>query len=500
VPALPFLDRGDKALTTRALVGDGAVEPDAVFELAKNHDATMVDLKFTDLPGTWQHMGMALGTLETDSFSDGIGFDGSSIRGFQEIYESDMLLMPDASSAIIDPFYEQTTISIVCTVVDPITREPYTRDPRYVAQKAEEYLHAGGVADTCFFGPEAEFYLFDHVAFDQRANTAFYEVESEEGHWTSGHGFQRRGEGLASLGYKNRSQEGYFPAPPNDTHSDLRAQMVATLEALGIRTESHHHEVGGPGQAEIDLRFLPLLQMADALQLHKYVVKNTAKEVGKTATFLPKPIFEENGSGMHCHQSLWKDGETLMHDVSGYALLSPLALSYAAGLLEHGRALMAFCAPSTNSYRRLVPGYEAPVLLKHSQRNRSAAVRIPMYSTSPKAKRIEFRPPDPLANPYLAFPAMMMAGLDGIARGLRPSDPLDTNLYELAPEVLGDIATVPTTLDEALDALEADHSFLTEGGVFTDDLIATYIEFHREQSDKVKIRPHPFEFPLYFDG
>jgi glutamine synthetase len=276
--------------------------------------------------------------------------------------------------------------------------------------------------------------------------------------------------------------------------------MVSTLEALGIRTESHHHEVGGPGQAEIDLRFLPLLEMADALQLHKYVVKNTAKSHGKTATFLPKPIFEENGSGMHCHQSLWKDGETLMHDERGYALLSPLALSYAAGLLEHGRALMAFCAPSTNSYRRLVPGYEAPVLLKHSQRNRSAAVRIPMYSPSPKGKRIEFRPPDPLANPYLAFPAMLMAGLDGIARNLKPSDPLDMNLYDLPPDVLADVPTVPTTLDEALDALQDDHGFLTEGGVFTDDLIETYIEFHREQSDKVKIRPHPFEFPLYFDG
>ena len=276
--------------------------------------------------------------------------------------------------------------------------------------------------------------------------------------------------------------------------------MVIVLEALGIRTESHHHEVGGPGQGEIDLRFLPLLEMADALQLHKYVVKNTAKQAGKAATFLPKPIFEENGSGMHVHQSLWKDGETLMHSADGYGLLSPLALHYAAGLLEHASALMAFCAPATNSYRRLVPGYEAPVLLKHSQRNRSAAVRIPMYSASPKAKRLEFRPPDPLANPYLAFPAMLMAGLDGIERELNPGEPIDRNLYELPPEQLADIPTVPTTLDEALDALEADHAFLTRGGVFTDDLIATYIEFRREQSDRVKIRPHPYEFPMYFDG
>jgi glutamine synthetase len=366
--------------------------------------------------------------------------------------------------------------------------------------KAEEHLRSTGVADLAYFGPEAEFYVFDHVAFDQQANTAFYEVDSEEGHWTSGQGFQRRGEGLSALGYTNRSQEGYFPAPPNDTLSDLRARMVIVLEALGIQTESHHHEVGGPGQGEIDLRFLPLLEMADALQLHKYVVKNTAKEAGKSATFLPKPIFEENGSGMHVHQSLWKDGETLMHAADGYGLLSPLALHYAAGLLEHAPALLAFCAPTTNSYRRLVPGYEAPVLLKHSQRNRSAAVRIPMYSASPKTKRLEFRPPDPLANPYLALPAMLMAGLDGIERELDPGEPMDTNLYELPPEQLADIPTVPATLDEALDALDADHAFLTRGGVFTDDLISAYVEFRRDQSDRVKIRPHPYEFPMYFDG
>jgi glutamine synthetase len=492
--------KATEPLTVGGLVGDGDVTPGAVLEFAKRHDAQLVDLKFTDLPGTWQHMGMALRSLDEDAFSEGIGFDGSSIRGFQEIYESDMLLMPDPSTAILDPFYEAPTISVVCTVLDPITREPYTRDPRYIAIKAEQHLRDGGVADTCYFGPEAEFYVFDHVAFDQQAHTAFYEVDSEEGHWTSGQGFQRRGEGLAALGYKNRSQEGYFPAPPNDTLSDLRGTMVIVLEALGIRTESHHHEVGGPGQGEIDLRFLPLLQMADALQLHKYVVKNTAKQAGKTATFMPKPIFEENGSGMHVHQSLWKGGETLMHDANGYALLSPLALSYAAGLLEHAKALLAFCAPSTNSYRRLVPGYEAPVLLKHSQRNRSAAVRIPMYSAAPKAKRLEFRPPDPLANPYLAFSAMMMAGLDGIERGLDPGSPIDQNLYELPPGQLADIPTVPTTLDEALDALEADHAFLTKGDVFTDDLIDTYIEYRREQSDRVKIRPHPYEFPLYFDG
>jgi glutamine synthetase len=494
------LNSKTEPLHVGALVGDRAAAPGDVLDLAERHGAAMVDLKFTDLPGTWQHMGMALRSLDEDAFSEGIGFDGSSIRGFQEIYESDMLLMPDPSSAILDPFYEAPTISVVCTVLDPITREPYTRDPRYVATKAEQHLRSTGIADVCYFGPEAEFYVFDHVAFDQQAHTAFYEVESEEGHWTSGQGFQRRGEGLSSLGYKNRSQEGYFPAPPNDTLSDLRGTMVLVLEALGIRTESHHHEVGGPGQGEIDLRFLPLLEMADGLQLHKYVVKNTAKQAGKTATFMPKPIFEENGSGMHVHQSLWKGGETLMHAEGGYALLSPLALHYAAGLLAHAQALLAFCAPTTNSYRRLVPGYEAPVLLKHSQRNRSAAVRIPMYSPSPKGKRIEFRPPDPLANPYLAFSAMLMAGLDGIERQLDPGEPIDRNLYELPPEQLADIPTVPTSLDDALDALESDHAFLTRGDVFTEDLIETYVEFRREQSDRVKIRPHPYEFPLYFDG
>jgi glutamine synthetase len=501
MPAVDVLsEKVTEPLHVGALVADGPAKASDVTALAERHRARMVDLKFTDLPGTWQHMGMALESLDEDAFTEGIGFDGSSIRGFQEIYESDMLLLPDPSTAILDPFYEAPTISVVCTVLDPITREPYTRDPRYVAIKAQDHLRSTGIADTCYFGPEAEFYVFDHVAFDQQAHTAFYEVESEEGHWTSGQGFQRRGEGLAALGYKNRSQEGYFPAPPNDTLSDLRATMVLVVEALGIRTESHHHEVGGPGQGEIDLRFLPLLEMADALQLHKYVVKNTAKQAGKTATFMPKPIFEENGSGMHVHQSLWKGGETLMHDAGGYALLSPVALQYAAGLLTHAKALLAFCAPTTNSYRRLVPGYEAPVLLKHSQRNRSAAVRIPMYSPSPKAKRLEFRPPDPLANPYLAFPAMLMAGLDGIERGLDPGQPIDRNLYELPSEELADIPTVPTTLDEALDALEADHAFLTRGNVFTEDLIETYIEFRREQSDRVKIRPHPYEFPLYFDG
>jgi glutamine synthetase len=365
-----------------------------------------------------------------------------------------------------------------------------------VAQKAERHLRETGIADTAFFGPEAEFYIFEHVAYDQQAHTAFYEVQSQEAFWNMGEGFREGG----NLGHKPRSQEGYFPAPPMDTHGDLRTLMVMVLEALGVDCEFHHHEVGGPGQGEIDLRFAPLLRMADTLMLHKYIVKNTARAAGKTVTFMPKPVFEENGSGMHVHQSLWKGGETLMFDENGYALLSDLALSYVAGLLEHGRALMAFCAPGTNSYRRLVPGYEAPVNLVHSQRNRSACVRIPMYLASPKAKRVEFRPPDPTANPYLAFPAMMMAGLDGIERGLKPSDPVDTDLYDLSPQELAAITNVPGSLDEALEALQADHDFLLKGGVFTQDLIDEWITYKRDESDTVKLRPHPWEFPLYYDG
>jgi len=467
-----------------------------VLAFAKEHDARMVDLKFTDMPGTWQHMSMSLRSLSEDDFEDGLGFDGSSIRGFQEIAESDMLLMMDPSTAKIDPFYSEKTLSLICNIIDPITREAYSRDPRYVAQKAEKHLASTGVADTAYFGPEAEFYIFDHVAFDQQNYMAFYEVDAEEAYWNVGKGF---GEG-GNLGHKPRSQEGYFPAPPMDTLGDLRAMMIIVLEALGIATEFHHHEVGGPGQAEIDLRFAPLLQMADTLMTHKYVVKNTARAAGKTATFIPKPIFEENGSGMHVHQSLWKGGETLMFNKDGYALLSDLALSYAAGLIEHGRSLMAFCAPTTNSYRRLVPGYEAPVNLVHSQRNRSACVRIPMYLSSPKAKRVEFRPPDPLANPYLAFSAMLMAGLDGVERGLKPGDPVDTDLYELSPEELAKIVNVPGSLAEAMDALEDDHAFLLKGDVFTQDLLDEWISYKRAEAKQVDLRPHPWEFPLYYDG
>jgi glutamine synthetase len=472
-----------------------------VLALAQEHGVRMVDFKFTDLPGTWQHLGLSMHSLDEDAFVEGLGFDGSSIRGFQEIAESDMVLLPDPTTALVDPFHEQKTLSIVCNVIDPITREPYSRDPRYVARKAEDYLVATGIADTCFMGPEAEFYVFEHVAFDQRANTAFYEVDSDEGYWNRGRGFGAERNGTPNLGYKLRSQQGYFPAAPGDTHGDLRARMVTTLESMGLPCEFHHHEVGSAGQAEINVRFATLLRMADQLQLQKYVVKNVAAQAGKTATFMPKPVFEENGSGMHVHQSLAKGGDNVMYDFDGYGLLSREALNYIGGLLAHGRALMAFCAPTTNSYRRLVPGYEAPVNLVYSQRNRSAACRIPVYSASARAKRVEFRPPDPSCNPYLAFSAMLMAGLDGIQSRIDPGAPVDHDLFEMPEEELAKIPQVPSSLDEALDALEQDHDFLLRGGVFTEDLVRTWIDYKRaEEADQVRLRPHPWEFALYYDA
>jgi glutamine synthetase len=491
-------------LTVERFVGGREVEVKDVLALAQEHGVRMVDFKFTDLPGTWQHLGLSIHSLDPEAFTEGLGFDGSSIRGFQEISDSDMVLVPDASSAVIDPFHEQRTLSIICDVIDPITREPYSRDPRYVAMKAERHLAQTGIADTCYMGPEAEFFIFDHVAFDQRAHTAFYEVDSGEAYWNMGRGFgsdavKRNGD--SNLGYKIRSQQGYFPSAPSDTHGDLRARMVTELEAMGVRCEFHHHEVGSAGQAEINVRFNTLLRMADQIQLQKYVIKNVAAQAGKTATFMPKPLFEENGSGMHVHQSLGKGGDNVMYDFNGYAQLSREALNYIGGILKHGRALMAFCAPTTNSYRRLVPGYEAPVNLVYSQRNRSAAVRIPVYSSSPKAKRLEFRPPDPTANPYLAFSALLMAGLDGIQNRLDPGQPVDVDLFELSEEELASIQHVPGSLDEALDALEEDHEFLLQGGVFTEDLIQTWIEYKRKnEADAVRMRPHPWEFALYYDA
>ena len=489
-------------LTIQRWADTAEPEPRHVLAMAREHGVRMVDFKFTDLPGTWQHVSLSINGLDEGAFEEGLGFDGSSIRGFQEISESDMILVPDASTTVVDPFHEQRTMSIVCNIFDPITREPYTRDPRYVAQKAEGYLLETGIADTCYMGPEAEFFIFDHVAFDQTVNRAFYEVDSSQGFWNRGAGFGAgaNGDGARNLGYTLRPQEGYFPAPPGDTHSDLRARMVVVLEEMGIPCEFHHHEVSAGGQAEIDLRFDRLLRMADNLQTYKYVVKNVAHQAGKSATFMPKPLFEENASGMHVHQSLFLGGDNVMYDFNGYGLLSRDALNYIGGLLAHGRSLMAFCAPTTNSYRRLVPGYEAPVNLAYSQRNRSACVRIPVYSPAEKAKRIEFRPPDPTANPYLAFSAMMMAGLDGIQERIDPGNPVDKDLFELPPEELAGIPSVPGSLDKALDALEADHEFLLKGGVFTEDLIETWIEYkRREECDPVRLRPHPWEFALYYD-
>ncbi len=471
-------------------LSNGAVEtaPAEALEWSRKSQAKMVDLKFTDLLGAWQHMTLPLSAFGEDAFEEGLGFDGSSIRGWQGISESDMLLFPQADTAILDPFTETPTISILCEIVDPLTHEPYAKDPRRLARRAEEYLRSTGVADTAYFGPESEFFVFDSVAYDMSINNAYYEVDSAEGHWNSG---------TSGLGYTVRPKEGYFPPSPSDTLHDLRSEMVLTLESLGIPCEFHHHEVATGGQCEIDMRFGTLTRMADQVMTYKYVVKNVARRHGKTATFMPKPLFGDNGSGMHCHQSLWKEGATLMADPSGYAGLSATARSYVGGILAHAPALLAFCAPTTNSYRRLVPGYEAPVNLVYSQRNRSACIRIPMYSQSPKAKRIEFRCPDPTANPYLAFSAMLMAGLDGIEKGMDPGAPSDYDLFE---ESHGDVPQVPGSLAESLDALEADHAFLTKGGVFSEELIKTWIDWKRENEvDVVRLRPHPAEFFLYYD-
>ncbi len=475
----------------------GASSASEVLEFAEERNVEMVDLKFIDLPGTWQHMTLPLRALDRDDFVTGLGFDGSSIRGFQEIHESDMLLIPDPATAFIDPYYTRPTLSLICSVADPVLGEPYARDARFVAQKAERHLVQSGIADVAYFGPEAEFFVFDHIAYEQVEHRAFYEIDSSEGFWNTG---SPAGTG-PNLAYKLRQKEGYFPVPPADSLANLRSDMVATMEALGIRCEFHHHEVSSGGQGEIDMRFQPLLQMADQMMIYKYVVKNTAAAAGKTATFMPKPIFEENGSGMHVHQSLWKDDEPLMYGPDGYAHLSDLARHYIGGLLAHAPALLAFCAPTTNSYRRLVPGYEAPVILVYSARNRSACVRVPMYHEAPKTKRIEFRSPDPTANPYLAFSALMLAGLDGIKRQLDPGEPLDSDIYELPTEQIEKLATVPSSLEASLDALEADHEFLVQGDVFTEGLINAYVTYKREaEVDAIRMRPHPWEFALYHDA
>lgn len=471
--------------------GSDIVTPESVLSLVKDKGIEFIDLKFNDLPGLWQHCTIPANQLDLDTFKDGIGFDGSSIRGFQQIQESDMILLLDPASAFIDPACQAPTLSLICDIYDPITRKPYSRDPRYVARKAEEYLKTTGIAETSFWGPEMEFFIFDDVRFGQNVHQGYYFVDSGEGEWNTG-----RDEN-PNLGYKARYKEGYFPVPPHDSQQDLRSEMVKVLQETGITVEVHHHEVASGGQAEIDMRFDTLTRMADKCMTYKYVIKNVARKNNKVATFMPKPLFQDNGSGMHTHQSLWKDGENLFFDPNGYALISQTAKYYIGGLLKHAKALMAFCAPTTNSYKRLVPGYEAPVNLVYSMRNRSAAIRIPVYTDNPKTKRIEFRPPDCTCNPYLSFAALLMAGLDGIENKIDPGDPLDKNIYELETNAL---ATVPASLDEAIDALEKDHDFLLKGGVFTPDLLEVWISYKRENEiDAVRLRPHPYEYHLYFD-
>ena len=469
--------------------------PADVLNLIKKQDIKIVDVRFIDLPGIWQHFSMPAEQFSEDSFEDGLGFDGSSIRGFQQIQESDMLLFPDPTTAFVDPFTRHATLNIICDVRDPLTRETYSRDPRNIAKKAEAYLRQTGIADTAYFGPEAEFYIFDDVRFDQNSHSGYYFLDSIEGAWNTG-----REEAGGNLGFKIRYKEGYFPCPPMDHYQDLRTEMVLAMQEMGMDVEVHHHEVGTAGQAEIDLRFGPMVQMADNMMKYKYAIRNVARRNGKAVTFMPKPIFMDNGSGMHCHQSLWKGSSPMFYDEGGYAGLSETAIYYIGGLLKHAPSLLAFTNPTTNSYRRLVPGYEAPVNLMYSQRNRSACVRIPMYSSSPKAKRIEFRCPDPSANPYLAFAAMLMAGLDGIENRIMPPAPVDKDLYELEPEEKGEIKNTPGSLAEVLNALEADHQFLLRGGVFTPDVISTWLDYKRTRElEQVNLRPHPYEFYLYFD-
>jgi glutamine synthetase len=472
-----------------------ATNPSDVLKLGRDNDAKFFDIRFSDLPGLMQHFTVPFDEVGEEVFDEGFGFDGSSIRGFQEIQESDMILVPDPATAVMDPFTRHPTVITHAYVKDPLTGEFYSRDPRYVAKKAEDYLSGSGIADTAYFGPEAEFYIFDSIRFDQNQHEGFYHVDAVEGVWNSG-----AEEGGRNLGYKPRYKEGYFPVPPMDHYQDIRSEMVLTLRELGIPVEVHHHEVGTAGQSEIDVSFAPLLTMADRLMLYKYVVKNVARLNGKTATFMPKPIFQDNGSGMHVHQSLWRDEEPLFWDELGYAQLSDTARHYIGGLLTHAPALLALCAPTTNSYKRLVPGYEAPVNLVYSQRNRSAAVRIPLYSKSPKSKRIEFRCPDAACNPFLAFSALLMAGIDGIKNKIEPPEPVDKDLYELPPEEILEVPQVPASLDAALDALEGDGDFLLEGGVFTEDVINHWIDYKRAREvDELRLRPHPWEFYLYYD-
>ena len=468
--------------------------PKQVVDFSKKNKVEIIDLKFIDFIGLWQHFSITTSEFNEGLFREGIGFDGSSIRGFQTINESDMLLIPDPTSAFLDPFTAIPTLSLTCNVKDPITEKSYSRDPRFVAQKAEKHLKDSQIADISYWGPEIEFYILDSVRFDQSYNFGFYYIDSEAGFWNSGNGEK------PNLGYKPRYKEGYFPVPPMDHFQDIRSEMVRTLEKVGIAIEVHHHEVGTAGQAEIDMRYTTLVRSADQVMKYKYVVKNVGRKHGKTVTMMPKPLFQDNGSGMHTHQSLWKNGKNIFFDRKGYGLISDTARHYIGGLLKHAHALCAFIAPTTNSYRRLVPGYEAPINLVYSKRNRSACVRIPMYSKNEKAKRLEFRTPDPSCNPYFSFSAQLMAGLDGIRNKIEPPRPLDKDLYDLEPKEAAKVKSMPGSLDQALDALEKDHQFLLKGGVFTPDVISTWLSYKRKREvDAMRLRPHPYEFALYYD-
>ena len=463
-----------------------------VLDLAKKHKALMVDLKFVDFPGTWQHFTIPIEELTDTVFTEGSGFDGSSIRGWQAIDNSDMMVVPDPNTAVMDPFTNVPTVSMVCNIVDPVTRENYSRDPRHVAQKAEKYLKSTRIGDISYWGPEAEFFIFDNARYDQDSHSGYYFIDSDEGIWNSG-------KDGANLGNKPRHKEGYFPVPPMDTQQDIRSEMIIEMGKAGIAVEKHHHEVATAGQAEIDMRYDSLTNMADKMMMYKYIIKNVARRHGKTVTLMPKPIFGDNGSGMHTHQSIWKDGKPLFAGKE-YAGISQMCLYYIGGILKHAPALAALTNPTVNSYKRLTPGFEAPVNLAYSSRNRSAGIRIPMYSPNPKAKRIEVRFPDPACNPYLAFAAMLMAGLDGIENKVDPGHPMDKDLYDLEPQEAARIKKMPGSLDESLRNLEKDHDFLMKGNVFTQDVLDTWVNYKREKEiDAIRLRPHPYEFFLYYD-
>ena len=467
--------------------------PKEVLAFCREKNVKAVDLRFMDFPGLWQHTTIPIGALSEETFEEGLGFDGSSIRGWQKINESDMLIIPQPETAFIDPFTELPTVVLICNIHDPITGEPYSRDPRNVARKAINYLNSTGIADTAYFGPEAEFFIFDDIRFDQRANEGYYHIDSVEAEWNRGR------EEFPNLGYKIRHKEGYFPVPPMDQMMDIRNEMMQTMIDSGLEVECQHHEVGTAGQSEIDLKFSEMVKMADELLMYKYIIKNVARKHNKTVTFMPKPIYGDNGSGMHVHLSLWKDGDPLFAG-DGYAGLSDTAMHAIGGILRHAPAVLAFTNPTTNSYKRLVPGYEAPVNLAYSQRNRSAACRIPMYSASPKAKRVEFRCPDPSCNPYLAFSALLLAAVDGIQNKIDPGQALDKDIYDLPPEELAQVPKTPESLGAALDALQADHEFLLKGDVFTPDVIDTWLWYKRENEvEAMALRPHPYEFCLYYD-